>query len=88
MLNLVGRKVGQPRSCNPVPWCPMAKKKPDTESIRLSTEVTRRARIIAAARGVSLPAWLEEKVGEIVAKELPAVLRDLGMDGGTTSAKK
>lgn len=88
MLDMVGRKEGQPRSRNPVPWCPMTKKKPDTESIRLSIEVTRKARIIAAARGVSLPAWLEEKLGEVVTRELPGVLRDLGMNEPGASTKK
>lgn len=50
-----------------------------TEQIRINELLARRIRVIAAAHGRSLPDWLEEKLGPIVAEELPAAMKAIGL---------
>jgi LDH2 family malate/lactate/ureidoglycolate dehydrogenase len=54
-------------------------KKQTGESIRIPADLARKARVIASARGISLPEYLIEKLTPIVEEELPGVLRLLGL---------
>lgn len=65
----------------------MAKKQPG-ESIRLPVDLARKARVIASARGMSLPEYLIEKLGPIVEEELPGVMKLLGLEGEWGTPKK
>lgn len=67
----------------------MAKKPtPASESVRLPADLARKARVIASARGISLPEYLIEKLGPIVERELPEVMRMLGLDQAEDRPKK
>lgn len=67
----------------------MAKKTSAYDSIRLPADLTRLARVIASARGLSLPEYLVEKLTPIVEAELPEILKQLGYEaGGEDKPKK
>lgn len=53
-----------------------------TESIRLDAELARRARIIAAAIGVSMPEYLEQKLKPIIDRDFQRTLKQLNQEDG------
>lgn len=48
-------------------------------SVTLDTDLTRKAGVIASALGISVPDYVNNRLRPIIEKELPKVLRTLGI---------
>lgn len=55
-------------------------KKPPTETFRITKNLARKIRVISAARGVSIPDWLEETFGPLVEREFSKVAKGLAKE--------
>lgn len=58
---------------------PAMGKKPATETIRVHSDLARKARIIAAAKGISLPDYIAEVLRPIVDADLAQTIKQLGL---------
>ncbi len=66
----------------------MARKRPASEEqsdnkasrrqVTLDADLYRKAKVIAAALDVTMPDWINARLREVIDRELPAVLADLG----------
>lgn len=50
------------------------------EQVRLDPAMLRRARVIAAALGMSVNEWIYQRLNPIIEKELPTIWRELGLE--------
>lgn len=67
---------------------PAMGKKPATETIRIHSDLARKARIIAAAKGISVPDYIAEVLRPIIETELAEALKEFGIDGEGDKPKK
>ena len=56
---------------------PMRPRKEETESVRITKSVARKARMIAAAMDKSVPDYLSEELAKIIDAQLPAILAEI-----------
>lgn len=57
--------------------CMAPKKKPDTDSIRIKSKIVKQARMVAAARDISLPEYLAQLLDPLVERDLQEILQRL-----------